>query len=41
MYFMPAADPKTIKNRVRLDLASSAADRDQETGRLLALGRAG
>ena len=38
MCFMPAADPETVKNRVHLDLTSSAADRDQETGRLLALG---
>jgi predicted enzyme related to lactoylglutathione lyase len=36
--FMPVTDPKTVKNRVHLDLTSSAADRDQEIGRLLALG---
>ena len=36
--FMPVTDPKTVKNRVHLDLTSSAADRDQETGRLVALG---
>ena len=36
--FMPVTDPKTAKNRVHLDLTSSAADRDQETDRLLALG---
>ncbi len=35
---MPVTDPKTVKNRVHLDLTSSAADRDQETGRLLTLG---
>ena len=35
---MPVTDPKTAKNRVHLDLTSSAADRDQETDRLLALG---
>ena len=35
---MPAADPKTVKNRVHLDLTTSAADRDQEIERLLALG---
>jgi hypothetical protein len=40
MCFTPVADPKTVKNRVRLNLTSSAADRDQEIGRLLALGRA-
>jgi len=38
MCFMPVADPKTVKNRVHLDLTSSAADRDQEIDRLLALG---
>ena len=38
MCFMPVTDPKTARNRVHLDLTSSAADRDQETGRLLALG---
>jgi predicted enzyme related to lactoylglutathione lyase len=36
--FMPVTDPKTVKNRVHLDLTSSAADRDQEIDRLLALG---
>jgi predicted enzyme related to lactoylglutathione lyase len=38
MCFMPAADPKTVKNRMHLDLTSSAQDRDQEIERLLALG---
>ena len=38
MCFMPVTDPKTVKNRVHLDLTSSAADRDQEIGRLLGLG---
>jgi predicted enzyme related to lactoylglutathione lyase len=36
--FMPATDSKTVKNRVHLDLTTSAADRDHEIGRLLALG---
>lgn len=36
--FMPVTDPKTVKNRVHLDLTSSATDRDHEIGRLLALG---
>ena len=36
--FMPVTDAKTVKNRVHLDLTSSAADRDQEIDRLLALG---
>lgn len=36
--FMPVTGPKTVKNRVHLDLTSSAADRDQEIERLLALG---
>jgi predicted enzyme related to lactoylglutathione lyase len=38
MCFMPVTDPKTVKNRVHLDLTSSAADRDREIDRLLALG---
>ena len=38
--FMPVTDPKTVKNRVHLDLTSSAADRDQEIDRLLTLGAA-
>jgi hypothetical protein len=38
MCFMPVTDPKTVKNRVHLDLTSTAADRDQEIDRLLALG---
>jgi hypothetical protein len=38
MCFMPVTDPKTVKNRMHLDLTSSAADRDQEIDRLLALG---
>ena len=38
MCFMPVTGPKTVKNRVHLDLTSSAADRDQEIDRLLALG---
>ncbi|MGH3302609.1 MAG: VOC family protein [Streptosporangiaceae bacterium] len=36
--FMPVTDPKTVKNRVHLDLTSSAADRGEEIDRLLALG---
>ena len=28
MCFMPVSDPKTVKNRVHLDLATSAGDRD-------------
>jgi predicted enzyme related to lactoylglutathione lyase len=35
---MPVTDPKTVKNRVHLDLTSSAANRDREIDRLLALG---
>ena len=38
MCFMPVTDPKTVKYRVHIDLTSSAADRDQEIDRLLALG---
>jgi len=36
--FMPVTDAKTVKNRVHLDLTTSAADRDAEIGRLLAIG---
>ncbi|MGH3121568.1 MAG: VOC family protein, partial [Streptosporangiaceae bacterium] len=36
--FMPVTGPKTVKNRLHLDLTCSAEDRDQEIGRLLALG---
>jgi glyoxalase superfamily protein len=38
MCLMPVNGPKTVKDRVHLDLTSSAADRDQEIDRLLALG---
>ena len=38
MCFMPVTDPKTVKNRLHLDLTSSARDRDQEIERLIALG---
>jgi len=38
MCFMPVTEPKTVKNRVHLDLTGSAADRDQEIDRLRALG---
>jgi predicted enzyme related to lactoylglutathione lyase len=36
--FMPVAGPKTVKNRIHLDLTTSAADRDAEIGRLISLG---
>ena len=36
--FMPVTDPKTVKNRVHVDLTTGAADRDREIGRLLGLG---
>lgn len=36
--FMPSTDPKVVKNRVHLDLTASAAERDREIERLLALG---
>jgi hypothetical protein len=35
---MPVTGPKTVKNRVHLDLTTSAADRDKEIERLIALG---
>jgi predicted enzyme related to lactoylglutathione lyase len=36
--FMPVTGPKTVKNRLHLDLTTSATDRDAEIDRLLALG---
>jgi predicted enzyme related to lactoylglutathione lyase len=36
--FMPVSDPKTVKNRVHLDITTSASDRDAEIERLLGLG---
>jgi predicted enzyme related to lactoylglutathione lyase len=38
MCFMPVTDVKTVKNRVHVDLTTSAEDRDREIGRLLSLG---
>jgi catechol 2,3-dioxygenase-like lactoylglutathione lyase family enzyme len=38
MCFMPVTEPKAIKNRLHLDLTSGPEDREQEIGRLLALG---
>jgi predicted enzyme related to lactoylglutathione lyase len=38
MCFMPVTDVKTVKNRMHLDLTTSALDRDAEIERLLALG---
>jgi predicted enzyme related to lactoylglutathione lyase len=35
---MPVTEPETVKNRVHVDLTSSAEDRDQEIERLLVLG---
>ena len=35
---MPVTGPKTVKNRVHLDLTTEAGDRDAEIERLLALG---
>jgi predicted enzyme related to lactoylglutathione lyase len=36
--FMPVTDPKTVKNRLHLDITTSADDRDAEIERLLGLG---
>ncbi len=36
--FMPVTDTKAVKNRLHVDLTTSAADRDQEIDRLRALG---
>jgi predicted enzyme related to lactoylglutathione lyase len=38
MCFMPVDEPKTVKNRLHLDLTTTAEDRDQEIERLIALG---
>ena len=38
MCFMPVIETKKVKNRLHLDLTSSAQDRDQEIERLLVLG---
>lgn len=38
MCFMPVTDAKTVKNRLHLDLTTSAEDRDDEIERLLELG---
>jgi predicted enzyme related to lactoylglutathione lyase len=38
MCFMPVTDVKTVKNRVHLDLTTSAEDREREIERLLSLG---
>jgi predicted enzyme related to lactoylglutathione lyase len=38
MCFMPVDDPKSVKNRLHLDLTTSAADRDAEIERLITLG---
>jgi predicted enzyme related to lactoylglutathione lyase len=35
---MPVTDPKTVKNRVHLDITTSASDRDAEIERLIGLG---
>ena len=40
MCFMPVTDVKTVKNRVHLDLTTSAADRAYEIERLPGLGAA-
>jgi predicted enzyme related to lactoylglutathione lyase len=36
--FMPVSDPKRVKNRLHLDITTSASDRDTEIERLLGLG---
>jgi predicted enzyme related to lactoylglutathione lyase len=36
--FMPVTDQKTVKNRLHLDLTTSAEDRDAEIERLIGLG---
>jgi predicted enzyme related to lactoylglutathione lyase len=38
MCFMPSGDVKTVKNRIHVDLTTSAEDRDREIERLISLG---
>jgi hypothetical protein len=38
MCFMPVSDVKRVKNRVHLDVTTSAGDRDREIERLISLG---
>jgi predicted enzyme related to lactoylglutathione lyase len=38
MCFMPVSDVKRVKNRVHLDVTTSAGDRDSEIERLISLG---
>lgn len=38
MCFMPVEDVKAVRNRVHLDLTTSAEDRDSEIARLISLG---
>jgi predicted enzyme related to lactoylglutathione lyase len=38
MCFMPVSDVKQVKNRVHLDVTTSAEDRDREIERLISLG---
>jgi predicted enzyme related to lactoylglutathione lyase len=38
MCFMPVTEPRTIKNRLHLDLTTGAEDRDAEIARIIGLG---
>jgi catechol 2,3-dioxygenase-like lactoylglutathione lyase family enzyme len=38
LVFVPVPEPKTLKNRVHIDVNPSGCDRDEELERLLALG---
>ncbi|MBV9100590.1 MAG: VOC family protein [Candidatus Dormibacteraeota bacterium] len=38
LVFIPVPEPKTVKNRVHIDVNPSGADQDEELERLLALG---
>jgi hypothetical protein len=40
LVFVPGQEPKTVKNRVHLDVSPSGVDEQQELQRLLALGAA-
>jgi predicted enzyme related to lactoylglutathione lyase len=38
MCFMPVTEPRTVKNRLHLDLTTGAEDRDAEIARIIGLG---
>ena len=38
LVFVPVSEPKTVKNRIHLDISPTGVDQQQESERLLALG---